>query len=145
MTAIGIISIGSKIGTGGIGDRIGFRKAMIIIYIVASIAFLWLLQANNLWTLYLFAVLFGLAYGGISASHSPFVAEFFGLKDHGTIFGLMIVAFGLGGASGPFLAGRIFDISGSYTWAFLSCVVMGVSGLILLWLLKPASKQTAKL
>jgi OFA family oxalate/formate antiporter-like MFS transporter len=145
MTAIGIISIGSKVGTGGIGDRIGFRRAMIIIYIIASIAFLWLLQANNLWTLYLFAVLFGLAYGGISASHSPFVAEFFGLKDHGTIFGLMIVAFGLGGASGPFLASRIFDISGSYTWAFLFCVVMSVSGLILLWLLKPAIKHTAKL
>jgi MFS family permease len=143
VSVIGIVSIGGKLAMGGLGDRIGNRFIVIIVFILAVLAFLWLRFARELWMLYLFAAIFGLQYGGYSAVLSPLVAEYFGLKSHGAIFGLVMFAMGLGGAVGPLTAGRIFDIIGSYDWAFILCSIINVAGLLLSIVLKPAgSRQT---
>ena len=126
---------------GGVGDKIGNRNIVIIVAILAILAFLWLRFAGDLWMLYLFAVVFGLYYGGYAAIQSPLVAEYFGLKDHGAIFGLVMFALGIGSSIGPLIAGRIFDVSGNYDWAFVVCGFMGISILILSILLKPVKKK----
>jgi len=122
LSAVGIVSIGSKIGMGSIIDKIGSRRVMIVVFIVMSLSYLWLLSADDLWKLYLFAVAFG-------------------LRVHGTIFGLAMFAANTGGAVGSLVAGRIFDISSSYHWAFLLCTILGVVGLALSVLLKVARVQ----
>ena len=86
---------------------------------------------------YLFAVIFGFAYGGLAAMESPIVAELFGLSSHGVIMGVASFGYTVGGAVGPLVAGRIFDMFGGYQIAFLVCAVVGISGIILAWLLKP--------
>ena len=43
----------------------------------------------------------------------------------------------IGGATGPILAGHIFDIIGSYQIAFLICAAVGILGIIVASLLKP--------
>lgn len=145
VSVIGIVSIGGKLVMGGMGDRSGNRYIVIIVFILAVLAFLWLRFANELWMLYLFAAVFGLQYGGYSAVLSPLVAEYFGLKSHGAIFGLVMFAMGTGGAVGPLITGRIFDISGSYDWAFILCAIINVAGLSLSIMLKPAGNRKTEL
>ena len=140
LSVVGILSIGSRIGMGSIADRIGGRRVMIIVFALLSVSFLWLLLANELWMLYLFAVAFAVAYGGFSAVLSPIVAEFFGLRVHGTVLGLATFANTIGEATGSLVAGRIFDISGSYYWAFILSAILGVAGIVLSILLKAARK-----
>jgi MFS family permease len=89
--------------------------------------------------LYLFAVIFGLGYGGSATVQSSLVADFFGLRAHGAVLGLTIFAITAGGALGSFLAGYIFDISGSYHWAFILCSILTSSGLLFSIFLKPVS------
>jgi MFS family permease len=139
-----MISIGSKIGMGSLGDRFGNRNIMIMVFILVSLAFLWLRFAGELWMLYFFAVIFGLGYGGFVAVQSPMVADYFGLKSHGVIFGLALFSANSGGALGSLVAGRIFDINGNYELAFLICAVLGIAGLILSLLLKSARKRVGK-
>ena len=62
---------------------------------------------------------------------SPTVAEYFGLKAHGAIFGIVVFFGTIGGASGPILAGRIFDLTDSYTLAFASLAALATLGLVL--------------
>ena len=90
--------------------------------------------------LYLFAVVLGFAYGALSPLMSPMVAELFGLTFHGAIFGVTFLAGEIGEAVGPVSAGRIFDVTGSYQWAFLICVILSVMGIILSALLRPTSR-----
>ena len=144
LSVVGIMSIVSKIGLGSIVDRIGTKRGMIIVLVLMSISFLWLIFANQLWMLYLFAFAFGIAYGGVAAIQSPMVAEFFGLKVHGLIFGLGMFAANLGGAVGSLVAGRIFDIKGSYNWDFILCAMLCLVGLILSILLKATQKGLQK-
>jgi MFS family permease len=138
LSVIGFVSIGSKIGVGSFGDRFGNRRAMVFLFLLISIVFLWLWFASELWMLYIFAALFAIGYGGFVAVQSPMVAEFFGLRAHGTIFGLVTFAANIGSAIGPLITGSIFDVSGSYDWAFILCAILCSVSLILSILLKPA-------
>ena len=87
--------------------------------------------------MYLFAAVFGFAYGGCVASQSPLVAVLFGLSSHGLILGVTSLSLTIGGAIGSFAAGYIFDVTSSYQVAFLICAAMGVIGLILTTFLTP--------
>ncbi len=81
--------------------------------------------------LFLFAAIFGLAHGGLQALFSPMVAQLFGLSSHGVILGTANLAGSIGAASGSFIAGFIFDVTGSYQVAFLILTALGVTGVIL--------------
>ena len=144
MTFIGGGNIAGRVIMGGSGDRIGNKLAIIICFIMLTIALSWVVAAKELWMLYLFAVVFGFAYGGQVPLSSPMVAELFGLRSHGAILGAIIFSATIGGAIGPLLAGHIFDITGSYHLAFLVCVALNVIGLIVISLLTPTSREGGK-
>ena len=131
LSVIGFVSIFGKISMGSIGDKIGNRNSLIIVCVLMTLAFIWVRFSGELWMLYLFAVLFGLGYAGASASQSPLMAEYFGLKSHGVLYGFNQFAANAGGAMGSFLAGFIFDTTGSYNGAFYICIILGIIGLIL--------------
>ena len=137
ISVIGVCSIISKISMGSAVDRLGGKRIIVTVSALVSLSFLWLLSANELWMLYLFAVVFAFGYGGFSAVQSPLVAELFGLRAHGAILGMSLFGNFVGGAAAPLMAGRIFDVSGSYFWAFAACVIVGIVSLIATLLLKP--------
>lgn len=137
LATIGGMSIVGRVVLGTAADRIGNRQAFIIGFILMSAALFWLAPATEAWKLYLFAAVFGFAYGGCAASESPLVAALFGLSSHGLIMGGVGLGFTSGAAIGSFLAGYIFDFAANYQVAFLVCAVTGVVGLILTTLLTP--------
>jgi MFS family permease len=138
-TAAGVLSTiagASVIGRLFIGftaDRVGYRTCMICCFTLLISAFLWLQLADKLWMLYLFAVFYGIGHGGHFTLISPLVAEHFGIRSHGVLFGIVLFAGTFGGAVGPILAGHLFDITGSYSSAFWICAAVGsvALGLIL--------------
>jgi MFS family permease len=138
---IGGFNILGKVAIGGVADRIGNKSALIISFVLTTAALAWLLVANERWMFYLFAALFGIAYGGLAALPAPVVADLFGLSSHGVIFGVIVFLLTIGGALGPVLAGGIFDVRGSYDWAFVTCLVTSGIGLTLTALLKPTKKS----
>ncbi|MFO7996202.1 MAG: MFS transporter [Dehalococcoidia bacterium] len=137
LAVIGGSSIAGRIATGSITDRTGSRSPLIINFVLMSGALLLLLAARELWVFYLFAVILGLAYGGLAAIESPVVAELFGLSSHGIIMGVASFGYTIGGAIGPVVAGRIFDMFSSYQIAFLAGAVVSVLGIVLAWRLRP--------
>jgi len=137
LAAIGGLAIAGRVILGSTADRIGNKQALIIGFILLSAALFWLMPAIENWMLYLFAVVFGFSQGGMGAIMSPLVAGLFGLGSHGIIFGIISFIYSIGAAIGPFLAGYIFDINGSYYVAIWVCAVLGIAGLILTVFLKP--------
>ncbi len=136
----GIGIVGNFLLGGIIGDRIGNRKAFIMGYILAVVALVWLVPVKELWMLYLFAIVFGLALGAMGTSESPLVARLFGLTSHGLIYGAMGLGFTFGGAVGPVTIGYICDVTDSYQNAFIVCAALSVLGLILMLVLKPTKQ-----
>ena len=126
----------------GIGsDRVGSKQGLILVFATLVAAMLWLQFARELWALNLFAVVFGFANGGVIVLMSSVGAELFGLRAHGAILGIYTFLFSVGGAIGSVLAGRIFDITGSYQLAFRVFVALSIVGLTLSILVKPTSRR----
>ena len=75
---------------------------------------------------YLFAIVFGFAYGGKTPLISLISAELFGLGSHGIILGMVSFITTAGCATGPLVAGHIFDVTGSYQAAFLICAIISI-------------------
>jgi len=134
---VGGSSVIGRFLLGGAGDRIGNRQVFIIGFALMAVTLLWLVSATELWALFLFAAVFGFAFGSCVTPQSPLVAELFGLRSHGLILGLTSLGFCLGAAVGPFVAGYIFDVTTSYQVAFLICAAISIIGLILNVFLKP--------
>jgi len=105
---------------------------------VLILALLWLQVASSAWMLFAFAVVYGFAHGGFYTVLSPTVAELFGLRAHGAIFGIVYFWGTLGGAVGPVVAGRVFDVRQSYDVAFWLLVGLALVGLLLMLKVRPA-------
>ncbi len=142
MSIIGGVSIIGRLAVGSAGDRMGNIRTMTFCFISLIISVLWLLPATQLWQLYLFAVAYGFTHGGFFTLISPLIADLFGTKAHGTLFGFSSFISTIGGAIGPLIAGRIFDVSGSYSLVFWIVIGFAGVGLLLSLLLKPIEKQT---
>jgi MFS family permease len=137
LSVAGVGSLVGRIMGGGVSDRFGNKPAMIAALILTGTGFIWLLVARELWTLYIFAMIFGIAYGEILCMMSLLPAEVFGLRSQGVILGIILFASTIGGSIGPIAAGRIFDITGSYQIAFMICIAAAISGLILAIFIRP--------
>jgi MFS family permease len=141
LSVIGGVSLAGRIIIGVLADRIKVKASAILSLGLMTISLIWLMQADSLWKLYVFGIVFGFGYGGLSCLQSLMAAELFGLVSLGLITAVFSLSFNLGGAIGPVLAGHIFDISDSYTWAFIVCLVMVIAALLICFALKPPKKK----
>lgn len=126
LSLLGGGSIAARVIVGILLDRIGSRRALMLCFVPLISALVWLQFADSLWMLYVFAVLYGLSHGGFFTLMAPVVAQLFGTRAHGAIFGVIMAGGGIGGAIGPVLTGRAYDILGSYHLPFLIIVGMAV-------------------
>ncbi|MFC1867766.1 MFS transporter [Thermodesulfobacteriota bacterium] len=139
IAAIGGVSMVGRFLMGVASDWIGWKRSLIISFIFLICCLIWIQMANKTWMLFIFAIIYAFAHGGIYTVMSPAVAELFGTRSHGVIYGIVMFGGSIGGAIGPLLAGHIFDVTGSYRIAFLLLTVMAVIGLMLITLLRPLS------
>lgn len=137
LAAVGGLVMFGRVLMGLVADRIGNKGAFIICFILSAFAFFWGTQAKQAWALYIFAGVFGFAYGGMGASEAALVAGLFGLKNHGLIYGAIKLGFFTGAALGPFLLGYLFDVTGGYSLAFTITGFIGITGFIFTLLVKP--------
>ncbi len=138
VSIVGAVSIAGRLAMGSTGDGLGNRRALVICFMVLSVALSWLQLAKGLWMLYLFAVVYGFAHGGFFAIMSPLVAELFGTMSQGTNFGMILFVGQIGGAIGGVATGRMFDVTQSYQLAFLILIALSVGALIMsVILIKP--------
>jgi len=137
ISAIGGISVLGRLAVGGAIDRIGGRRALIACYAALFASLVWLQFANEPWMLFVFAAVYGVAHGGFFTVMSPTVAEFFGTRVHGALFGTVLMFGSIGGAIGPLAAGAVFDATGSYRIAFGVLLGLAVAGLVLVSRLPP--------
>lgn len=143
LSTIGAVSIAGRLTIGTLFDRLGGRRSLCICFVILLASFVLLQVAETPWMLFVFAMVYGFAHGGFFTVMSPTLAEFFGTGSHGVIFGIVLFSGTIGGATGPLLAGRLFDMTGSYAVIFMILTAFGVLGLLLALALTPINANTA--
>jgi OFA family oxalate/formate antiporter-like MFS transporter len=133
-TMVGVASIGNAFGRvfwAWASDSITRRATFILMFLVQAILFWALANVNSsaLLTAVAFAIL--MCYGGGFGTMPAFTADYFGSKNVGPIYGLMLTAWGFASAFGPLLIAYMRQASGVYRGALhVIAAVMAVSTLL---------------
>lgn len=134
-------SIGGKFLFGWLADRFPPNRVMLFSAATMFLATLAFLSFNQT-TVYPFAILFGLNYGGTFVLLQLLVAEYFGLREYGKILGVITVIETIGGAAGTIITGRIADAAGGdFTSGFYVVILVAALALILVGVLNLIYKK----
>ena len=141
-SVLGAASIPGRLFMGIASDKIGRKAASIICTLFMAAAIAWLIWARDLWSLYLFAVIYGFFYSGFGSSTAALISDSFRAKNIGAAFGLLEIGIGTGAATGAVVGGRIFDINQSYDIAFLSIALTLLIAAVLFTMVKRQATTT---
>jgi MFS family permease len=114
---LGMIGVGSTAGRfvlGGIADRVGRDTFLVAMYAGMAVSLAIWAAAGGFWSLAIFALLFGVFYGGWVAILPAVVTDHFGGRNVGGIIGILYTSVAIGTLFGPSAAGFAFDVSHSY-------------------------------
>ena len=141
-----LISIANAIGRfvwASLSDAIGRKWVFLAMYLLQVVAFVLLANASAYGLFAVLAFLIILCYGGGFGTMPAFAADYFGSKNVGRIYGLMLTAWSAGGVVGPLLISRVRDTTGEYTTALYILAGMLLVSSILPFIVRPPSPEKA--
>jgi len=121
----------SRIGSGWLSDHIGGLRTLLIgsaLQVSVLIAFL---TSDSLTFLYALSIAFGLSQGGIVPSYTMILRHFFPAGEAGWRISMSFLFTLAGMAFGGWIAGILYDLTGSYTAAFINAIVFNIVNLFI--------------
>jgi OFA family oxalate/formate antiporter-like MFS transporter len=142
---VGIISIAN--GTGRFlwawfSDLVGRRWVFFSMFVIQALLFFVLPRVTSFSTFTALCFVVLLCYGGGFGTMPAFAADYFGAENVGSIYGLMLTAWGFAGVFGPMLIASIRQSTGHYSQALsVISAVMLCSAVIPLMVRPPAPRS----
>ncbi len=142
---VSIISIANGAGRflwAWLSDAIG-RKWVFLTMFLLQAALFFLIPIVGPGSFVLLAILSAIivsCYGGGFGTMPAFNADYFGSKNVGMIYGLMITAWGFGGVLGPQLISLMYDATQSYAGAFRIIAGIMLASAIIPFIVRPPTK-----
>ncbi len=131
---VGLASIGNAVGRvfwAWISDLITRRATFLVMFVSQILLFWFLPNIATAWLLTVVTFVVLMCYGGGFGTMPAFAADYFGPKNVGPIYGLMLTAWGFASAFGPLLIAYMRESSGSYHGALhVIAGVMAISTLL---------------
>jgi MFS family permease len=133
-----------KVAMGYMADRISARLTLAADFAAAAVVFIMVFGAAHTVLLALFIALFGMAVAAPLVLLPLLVAESLGRRRYGVLGALTGIAGTIGATVGPVVAGRIFDITGSYAGAFELFILLDVIGGVAAFACQPYAIQNSR-
>lgn len=130
---LGLVGISAAVGRlfwGATSDRIGARKTVLCCIALQTAMMFWVAFAESAWAFHLFAISFGLAYGGVLPLYAVVTRELFGMRRFGTVYGMHSFATSIGMGGGAIVGGFLFDYTGSYFLPFMTSTALGLIAIL---------------
>ena len=131
-----LCGVASRIISGLVADLLGGVRTLLIGSCLQCLALFLYLPSGGMVSLYVVSLVFGLSQGGIVPSYALVVREYMPAKEAGARVGFVLMATILGMALGAWLSGVTYDLSGSYTLAFVNGIIWNSANIaIITWLI----------
>jgi OFA family oxalate/formate antiporter-like MFS transporter len=126
-----------RILIGAIADKTGTRICFLVTFVLQVAAMLLLFPVGKtLFLLCVVAIIIGWNYGAMFTLFPATCLQYFGPTAQGSNYGLLFTSWGIAGFVANLLAGRMFDIFGTYMMSFTIGAVLVAVGVIVLAITK---------
>jgi MFS family permease len=123
---IGFVAIGGTLVLGRVADRLPRRNILAAIYLLRGLGFFALVLVGTHWELYLTATVGGLVWAGSIAMSSAILADVYGVRLVGVLYGMAFLGHQVGGTISSWLGGWGYETFGTHWVSF------GAAGALLL-------------
>ncbi len=134
---LGLFNGAGRIFWGWISDKIGKMPAFMGILGIQGICLLLIPHVSNAAAFGVLAALVYLCYGGGFGTMPSTAGKFFGVKNVGAIYGLMLIGWSIGGVVGPLLIASLIGSEKAYTLGFTVIGIITLLALVLPLVTKP--------
>ena len=140
---LAVFNSGGRIAAGILSDKIGGVKTLLLAFILQGINMVLFATFDSEFTLIIGTAVAAVGYGTLLAVFPSITADFYGLKNYGTNYGVLYTSWGIGGAIGSAVVGLSFTYSDSYSLAYtISAAMLGVA-VVLALITKPVNAEKA--
>lgn len=140
LAVIGIVGLIGVLAAGYWGDKFGPVSGTALTFAARVAVFLLLLFDQSTLSIVIFVLVFGLTFLATAPLTILFVRDSFGLKNLGAIGGVIVMVHHICGGFGAWLGARVFDTSGTYTYAFASMMAASIVALVVTLVYQPFKK-----
>jgi len=113
-----------------VADYLGSKKVMVCCFSMQTLPILLLFFAQDAWTFFLFAILFGIGVGGEVPIFPVISRQYYGHAPMGSLYGWQNIGNGVGMALGPALGGLIWTQTGDYTGVLVLSFGASLAGVL---------------
>ena len=142
---VSIISVGNAAGRflwAWLSDAIGRKWVFLVMFLLqAALFFLLPVVGASFVMLAILSFIIVSCYGGGFGTMPAFNADYFGSKNVGMIYGLMITAWGFAGVLGPQLISIMYDATRSYAGAFYILAGIMLVSSIVPFIVRPPKRE----
>lgn len=146
-TLVGVLAIfngAGRIVWAAISDYVGRMPTFAAILGLQGVCLIVLPHASNAVLFAVLAAVIYLCYGGTFGTMPATAGDFFGVRNAGAIYGLMLVGWSLGGIIGPVIAGALIGAEKAYTLAYTTIGIIALASVLLTLVTKvPARRREA--
>lgn len=132
LSTLALVSGLTRFLTPVLADSLGPRGTMAVMYVLQGLPVLMLFWTSDTWTFYLFAVVFGIGYGGEGSAFPIINRRYFGEGSLGRSFGWQLSGAMLGMATGGWIGGVLFGFFGDYMLTIALSVASSLAGAALI-------------
>ena len=140
---VGIVSIGNALGRvfwAWASDALGRRMTFAVMFIVQIGLFWFLPSLHSVVAVTTVGFIILMCYGGGFGTMPAFAADYFGSANVGSIYGLMLTAWGFASAFGPLLIAHMRQSSGSYASGLHAIALVMTVSVVLPLLVRPPAR-----
>ena len=135
--AMGLVGLFARIGVGCVFDRMSSRGVSLMYLTLAAAASIALFVLNPI-VFMMFIVLRAVGHAAVLLDSTVLAKHVYGVKNLGLLLGIYTSFVAVGFAVGPWLVGRLFEVTGSYVVPFIVCVFIALFAAIVLLPVRPA-------
>ena len=120
-----------------LADHLGSKGVMAVCFALQTMPIVLLFFATDTWQFYLFAVLFGIGFGGEMSAFPIINRQYYGSAPIGTTYGWQMMGAGIGMATGSLIGGWLRDLTGNFDATMGLSLVLSLVGVFSIVLLPP--------